>query len=101
MAAERVTNLYYKIIANQEASPPSIAGNVNTSSTSMGLHDMNKMSGVMATSDKWYGAAAQAAEEPAYGDSAGALSTNGDVDMGLGWAMDDMWAFTSSELFLL
>jgi len=117
MAAEKVTNLYYKIIANQETPPPLTQGMVNASGGRVGMGDGPQMGGMqdlgfgsigggvgvgLGADSRWYGAIEQAAE--AAGTTTAPSTSNDDVDMGglLGeWADDDLWNFTSSELFML
>jgi len=117
MAAEKVTNLYYKIIANQEAPPPLTQGMLNGSAGHSGMSNGSQMGGLqdlgfgsigggagagVAVDSRWYGAIEQAAE--AAGTTAAPSTSNGDVDMDTllgGWADDDLWNFTSSELFML
>jgi len=116
MAAEKVTNLYYKIIANQETPPPLTAGMVNGSggggngAQMAGMQDLGFGSiggGVggagPAADSRWYGAIEQAAEVAGTAGTGGSTA-NGDVDMDAvlgGWLGDDLWNFTSSELFML
>jgi len=109
MAAEKVTNLYYKIIANQEQPPPLTVGMMNGSgglgngAQMAGMQDLGFGGAGPAPDSRWYGAIEQAAEAAGTTGTVGS-TTNGDVDMdGLlgGWLGDDLWNFTSSELFML
>lgn len=115
MAADRVTNLYYKLIANQESAPPisSAFSNVDTMMSGSGQDlSMNGVSGTMGINpgnNRWYGAAAQASEADGGGVGNGlasggaAPSTNGgDFDFNFAWpTTDDLMGFAASELYML
>jgi len=112
MAADRVTNLYYKLIANQESAPPisSALANVDALMTGSGQDmSMNGVGGTMGMNpgnNRWYGAAAQASEvDGGVGNglaSGPAPSTNGDYDLSFAWpTTDDLMGFAASELYML
>jgi len=112
-AAERVTNLYYKLIANQESAPPISVDNAIRSGVDamMSGQDMGMNGASMGPSganNRWYGATAQANEAESgvsgtgNGMGSGADSANGDFDFSFAWpTTDDLMGFTASELYML